>query len=558
MKCHYEVLNIDESASDDDIKKSYRKLALKWHPDKNIENAEEAKEQFQLIQQAYEVLSDPQERAWYDRHKDSILKGGFKNYEDNSLNVYQYFTSTCYKGFGDDEKGFYKVYDEVFKTIAAEDSEFDKDLDSDFEVPCFGTSTSSYHDVVYPFYVYWQTYSTKKTYAWLDSFDIQQAPNRRVLRLMEKENKKIRDKAKKERNEEVRALVSFVRKRDKRVQEHIRKLEQLALENEKKAEERRREQIKKRQEERKSYVECDWAKFSNFEKELQEIEANVAEEFKDSGSEECSEGDEDAEDEEEIPSNLYCSACNKMFKTEGAFINHENSKKHQEALALLENAEDASEDDEEEMDNSVTEQEGASVDTKAILTDEDLLLSDENIPQSNRKKKKKSTKLHQPPDVHGDSGSEELGVDFLEESRKKSRRARLLSEQEVTVEKKKPSKKNKAKGKNKDSQQAETEISDVKDAPKVLCDESLPSPPSAVEEEKSSKKEKVNVSKSSTKTSDLTKACAKCKSVFKSKNELFKHLKSTGHSVFIGSENAPVREIEVGKNTSRKKKGNRQ
>lgn len=76
MKCHYEILGVDQDATDDDLKKSYRKLALKWHPDKNPDNAEEAKKQFQLIQAAYEVLSDPQERAWYDKHRDAILLGG--------------------------------------------------------------------------------------------------------------------------------------------------------------------------------------------------------------------------------------------------------------------------------------------------------------------------------------------------------------------------------------------------------------------------------------------------------------------------------------------------
>ena len=46
------------------ILKSAAKLALKWHPDKNLDNAAEAAEQFKLIQAAYDVLSDPQERAW--------------------------------------------------------------------------------------------------------------------------------------------------------------------------------------------------------------------------------------------------------------------------------------------------------------------------------------------------------------------------------------------------------------------------------------------------------------------------------------------------------------
>lgn len=65
MKCHYEVLEVDRDADDATIKVAYRKLALRWHPDKNLDNPDEAKSRFQIIQQAYEVLSDAQERAWY-------------------------------------------------------------------------------------------------------------------------------------------------------------------------------------------------------------------------------------------------------------------------------------------------------------------------------------------------------------------------------------------------------------------------------------------------------------------------------------------------------------
>jgi DnaJ homolog subfamily A member 5 len=104
MKCYYEVLEVERDADDDVLKKSYRKLALKFHVNRNFRyefikfieflsqpdkikisnlNEQEAKEKFQLIQQAYEVLSDPQERAWYDRHREQILKGNQSNYEDD-------------------------------------------------------------------------------------------------------------------------------------------------------------------------------------------------------------------------------------------------------------------------------------------------------------------------------------------------------------------------------------------------------------------------------------------------------------------------------------------
>ncbi|XP_058794128.1 dnaJ homolog subfamily C member 21 [Phymastichus coffea] len=330
MKCHYEVLEVPRSATNDDIKKAYRKLALKWHPDKNIDNPEEAKEQFQLVQQAYEVLSDLHERAWYDNHREAILKGGTgDNYKDDSIDLFQYFSSSCFKGYGDDPKGFYSVYCTVFEKLAAEDAEFSKEGDSDEEVPNFGNSNSTYDDF-HKFYSYWQSYSTKRSFAWLEQYNIRDAPNRYALRQMEKENKKIRDKAKKERNEQVRNLVAFVRKRDKRVQAHAKMLEEKAKENKKKTEDRKRQMLLERQNELKKHKECEWSKFSNIQSELKDIEATLAAEF----GEELS--DDDSKESNFDESNtLYCVACTKLFKTHKAFSNHENSKKHKDNLAIM-------------------------------------------------------------------------------------------------------------------------------------------------------------------------------------------------------------------------------
>ena len=63
---YYEVLGIDKSASADDIKKAYRKLAKKYHPDLNPDD-KEAEVHFNELNEAYEVLSDVQKNARYDR-----------------------------------------------------------------------------------------------------------------------------------------------------------------------------------------------------------------------------------------------------------------------------------------------------------------------------------------------------------------------------------------------------------------------------------------------------------------------------------------------------------
>jgi DnaJ family protein A protein 2 len=72
---YYDCLGLSKSATVDEIKKAYRKLAMKYHPDKNANNPQ-AHEKFQEISNAYEVLSDPEKRQIYDQYGEEGLKGG--------------------------------------------------------------------------------------------------------------------------------------------------------------------------------------------------------------------------------------------------------------------------------------------------------------------------------------------------------------------------------------------------------------------------------------------------------------------------------------------------
>ena len=67
-KDYYKILNIEKNSSDDEIKKAYRKLAVKWHPDKNPDNKDQAEKQFKLVSEAYAVLSDPKKKSVYDNY----------------------------------------------------------------------------------------------------------------------------------------------------------------------------------------------------------------------------------------------------------------------------------------------------------------------------------------------------------------------------------------------------------------------------------------------------------------------------------------------------------
>lgn len=93
-KDYYQVLGVSKRASQDDIKKAYRKLAVKYHPDKNPDN-QEAENKFKEIAEAYEVLKDPEKRKRYDE-----LGANWKNYQQQEANQGNHDWSQQFGGFG--------------------------------------------------------------------------------------------------------------------------------------------------------------------------------------------------------------------------------------------------------------------------------------------------------------------------------------------------------------------------------------------------------------------------------------------------------------------------
>ncbi|XP_062409713.1 dnaJ homolog subfamily C member 21 [Sardina pilchardus] len=553
MKCHYEVLGVKRDATDDDLKKAYRKLALKWHPDKNLDNAEDAAEQFKLIQAAYDVLGDPQERAWYDNHREALLKGGVDgDYKDDSIDILQYFTVSCYSGYGDDEKGFYTVYRTLFESILKEEMEHSKEEDEeDDEFPPFGDSESDFDTVVHLFYAHWQSFCTRKNFAWKEEYDTRQASNRWEKRAMEKENKKVRDKARKERNEMVRQLVAFVRKRDKRVQAHKKLVEEQNAAKAKKVEELRRKQKLSQAKLAEDYKEQSWAAMSELEKELQQMEAQYGQEFGDTSESEEDEVDAETlektnngggdgvpiEEMDDFDDYLYCPACDKSFKSDKAMQNHEKSKKHKEMVALLRQQ---LEEEEESLSANSAERGGKEGENAEEQEEEEEEVED--IPRQKlskkQKKKKRQQKMSQQP-----AEEPEKAPSPPPEGRSEEQSAAELSAAA------KPSAAEPSAAEPSAAEPSAAEPGAAEEPPPPSEDRSDEMSPEglAATNNKSSLKTKAKKGKDPKKGSksqvaqeaapeELNLRCVTCQFEFSSRNKLFDHLKTTGHASALSSD----------------------
>jgi curved DNA-binding protein CbpA len=124
MKDYYKVLGVDKNANEKTIKKAYRKLALKWHPDKNIDNKEAAEEKFKEISEAYQVLSDKKKRRMYDmggfdpkrpngggHHFASDFNFDFPGFDHfHFTDPHDLFKDFASKGFFDDDDDFFSSF----------------------------------------------------------------------------------------------------------------------------------------------------------------------------------------------------------------------------------------------------------------------------------------------------------------------------------------------------------------------------------------------------------------------------------------------------------------
>ncbi len=337
------------------------------------------------------------------------------------------------------------------------------------------------------FYAFFSAYSTPRSYSWLDKYDTRQGENRRVVRAMDKENKKIRDAARKERNDLVKELVKFVRKRDKRIQDFNRRLEEKTAENARKTEEMRLKHLEER---------------ARMLEELKDGDAPSA--FDTDHIENQLQNLDDAYDSEEEAEENYCVACNKQLRNAKAYSSHLKQKKHLDnvralkeamaeegvdqatvdfkALGIEDDSEEKDDDDEQDLCNL-----NNGVDKGEVRNEDAVVASDSEGDSSSRTGKKKKNKKGRnnkvdKANIEDKENGEEVAVTQpVGAKAKKSRRA------------------------NKKGNKAKTKVDSDDDG---------------------SDDEEV--------ATDKDRKCAVCNNEFNSKNKLFAHLKSTGHSVYLG------------------------
>lgn len=135
-KDYYKILGLNKGASDDDIKKSYRKLALKYHPDKN--KTPGAEEKFKEVAEAYEVLSDKKKRDIYDMHGEEGLKGGIPGSQGGAGQQSSYTfhgdpraTFAQFFGYASPYKAFFEMGgpDRLNRMFNFPDDDMDVDMD---------------------------------------------------------------------------------------------------------------------------------------------------------------------------------------------------------------------------------------------------------------------------------------------------------------------------------------------------------------------------------------------------------------------------------------------
>lgn len=398
--CYYELLGVERDASDVDLKKAYRRKALQYHPDKNPNNVEEATEIFATIRAAYEVLSDPQERAWYDDHREQILNDSMNlddvdnngEYEVDSTitgvttdELLMFFNGSLYTKLDNSPAGMYQIVGKIFAKLAMDeiywlqrlnlhkkdnpfkDDSFEQEINSigyinavedrsdetKYMFPTFGHSKTDYQ-YLKSFYKTWSNFNTLKNFSWKDEYMYSSNYDRRTKREINKRNEKARNNAKNEYIRTVKRFVAFIKKLDKRMKHGAAREEE---ERKLKEKQRKEEMIRQRQKAKEKLIkegkDLDFASQSwqnNDNVNWDDLEKTYDEQYKKGKGEEGNgdNNDDDGNDDvhlkdingvdlqDDVILIYECYVCNKTFKNPRQLENHNKTKLHRKNMYELE------------------------------------------------------------------------------------------------------------------------------------------------------------------------------------------------------------------------------
>lgn len=290
----YDILGVDSDATAEDVRKAYRKLALKWHPDKQnqVSDVERqlALETFRQVSNAYEILSDDRERQWYDAKLRRLQKSSSsqiysQTFPEDFPEISSVISSREYMN------GCFTLeeYLPLFKKIASMERSH-------------GHSCPDYQGCpVQVFYAEWGSFASSLDFSWINE-PISRNLDRRMRRMIEQEHAKARRQARKEYNESIRTFTEFCKKRDPAYIEwyslyqksRIEQVKETVSKSQKREQRQNQEQRRENEEER-------------IEVEFEDVSYDA----------------------------WYCPACEKYFKSEGSFRSHEMSKKHIKNVEIM-------------------------------------------------------------------------------------------------------------------------------------------------------------------------------------------------------------------------------
>ena len=404
--------------------------------------------------------------------------------------------------YNDESTGFYGGLRDFFARLASEEEtacQWDNVEPVDY--PGFGLRNDDYHATVRPFYAAWNGFTTRKSYAWKDKYRLHDASDRRVRRLMEKENKALREAAIQEYNDAVRSLVAFVRKRDPRYQDNQRseaERQRILRETAVAQSARSRAARQAKLEELEAQTVPGWAKTQSLDHD--EFEGGFS-------------SDGNSEQHE-----IECVICNKKFKSEAQYSAHEKSKKHIKLFKQMQR-------DMVQQDRQINE----IVPQHTQLTETESKASENSRDQQagqddkSRRKLEKSTfgRNHDTEASAVEDSMEEDNSDVIESQ---DGDQSTLSEETTVTE-----------------YLRATSLQDAQSDSTAPVAEQRPPVKLGKAKQKKAKKAAREEAVTTNGGAGVDLRCAVCQAPFPSKTKLFNHIKEQGHAVPVATANGTAK-----------------